>query len=242
MADQQYPFDEWAHLLISEFARDRQLMINYERRAASPEPPAFVLPFNKDIDLDFARDSAILCRRMEEGEPFRASEWRDLIRDLEHELATHPNARPVFVHLWDDDSPSFYDEPEFDLATADAVSGLAFSSFVRRALLLLSSEAMPTSGIPSAAASVDAASNAGEIVDGATALGRNLEKLRLECGWSYDEMALQTHFDKKLIIGHISHGRGAHPKTLKIYADTFSVVLHRAVTVQELKSPPPAGG
>jgi hypothetical protein len=69
-----------------------------------------------------------------------------------------------------------------------------------------------------------------------TALGRNIEKLRKECGWSLDDLAQATELDKKLILGHVKHGKGTHPKTLEIYARTFTEKMGRHVTVAELES------
>jgi hypothetical protein len=69
-----------------------------------------------------------------------------------------------------------------------------------------------------------------------TALARNLDLLRIECGFSLDKLASQTHLEKKLIIGHIKHGKRAWPKTLLIYAETFAAVLKRKITTTDLLS------
>ena len=66
--------------------------------------------------------------------------------------------------------------------------------------------------------------------------GSNLARLRLECGWSFDEMARATDIDKKLILGHVNKGKKAHPGTMATYAQTFSEKLGRPVTVTELES------
>jgi hypothetical protein len=63
----------------------------------------------------------------------------------------------------------------------------------------------------------------------------NIDRLRRECGWSLNDCERWTGLDKKLIRGHI-RGKGAHPKTLKMYAQAFSKELKRAVTVSELES------
>ncbi len=64
-----------------------------------------------------------------------------------------------------------------------------------------------------------------------------IDKLRMECGWSFDELAKQTGIDKKLAIGH-AHGKGIRPVNLKVYAQAFSKALKREVTVHELESQP----
>jgi hypothetical protein len=62
--------------------------------------------------------------------------------------------------------------------------------------------------------------------------------LRKECGWSFDELANQTKIDKTLILGHVNHGKGVHPRNLRNYADAFSSGLKRSVSVAELESGP----
>lgn len=69
--------------------------------------------------------------------------------------------------------------------------------------------------------------------------GRNIDKLRKDCGWSFDQLAKRTGIDKSLILGHVNKGKGAHPDTLKTYADAFSKALNRSVTVGELEGEPP---
>lgn len=68
-----------------------------------------------------------------------------------------------------------------------------------------------------------------------TALGRNIDRLRNECGWSLDNLAAMTGLDKKLIIGHVNKGKGANPDTVKKYADAFNEKLKSTVTVEDLK-------
>jgi hypothetical protein len=69
-----------------------------------------------------------------------------------------------------------------------------------------------------------------------TALARNIDRLRKECGWSFDDLARATELDKKLVLGHVNGGKGTHPKTLERYAQTFAEKLARPVTVAELES------
>jgi hypothetical protein len=61
----------------------------------------------------------------------------------------------------------------------------------------------------------------------------NIDTLRRECGWSLDELAEATGLDHKLVRGHVK-GKGAHPSTLKTYADAFSEKLGRTVSVADL--------
>jgi hypothetical protein len=68
-----------------------------------------------------------------------------------------------------------------------------------------------------------------------TNLGRNVDRLRRECGWSFDELAAKTGLDKKLILGHVNGGKSAHLKTVKTYALAFEKKLNRPVTVAELE-------
>jgi hypothetical protein len=67
-----------------------------------------------------------------------------------------------------------------------------------------------------------------------TALGRNINRLRRECGWTFNDLAKATDLDKKLILGHVNKGKGINPSTLRTYADAFSEKLGRSVTVAEL--------
>lgn len=69
-----------------------------------------------------------------------------------------------------------------------------------------------------------------------TALGRNLDRCREACGWTFDECSRKTGLDRRLIIGHVREGKGANVKTLKLYADAFSKELRRTVTVAELNA------
>ena len=69
--------------------------------------------------------------------------------------------------------------------------------------------------------------------------GENIDRLRNECGWSYDMLAFETKLDKALIWRHVKKGKGCTPKTLKFYADAFSKGLKRPVSVEEIKAPAP---
>lgn len=69
-----------------------------------------------------------------------------------------------------------------------------------------------------------------------TPLGRNIDRLRKECGWSFEDLADKTDLDRRLVLGHVNEAKGAHPRTLRRYAMAFSDALNRQVTVEELQS------
>jgi hypothetical protein len=71
-----------------------------------------------------------------------------------------------------------------------------------------------------------------------TPLGININRLRKECGWSFDELAKQAGVDKSLILRLVNDGKGAHPRTLKLYADAFARELKRSITVPDLEAEP----
>lgn len=68
-------------------------------------------------------------------------------------------------------------------------------------------------------------------------MGAKIDRLRLECGWSIDDLSNETGIAKKLIIGHIQHKKGAYPSTMKKYADALTKGMGRDVTVLELLNP-----
>jgi len=69
-----------------------------------------------------------------------------------------------------------------------------------------------------------------------TAFGRNIDRLRLECGWSYDDLARASGLDKYTILLHVNKGMQPRPATMKIYADTFSRALERTISVSDLQA------
>lgn len=69
-----------------------------------------------------------------------------------------------------------------------------------------------------------------------TASARNIDRLRLECGWSYNDLEKATGISKRLIVNHIKHGTRIYPKNLKLYADQFTKQLRRTVTVADLQA------
>ena len=67
-----------------------------------------------------------------------------------------------------------------------------------------------------------------------TPVARNLDELRLECGWSFEDLADATNQEKKAVIAHICHGKGLYPRTLKKYALAYSRELKRGIAVARL--------
>lgn len=63
-------------------------------------------------------------------------------------------------------------------------------------------------------------------------IAENLQRLKKECHWSYEELATQVDLDKKLVIGHVKHGKGTQPETLKKYARAFSDYLGRPISTE----------
>jgi DNA-binding XRE family transcriptional regulator len=84
---------------------------------------------------------------------------------------------------------------------------------------------------PNSARSVESKST-----NGATAIGRNIDKLRKECGWSLDKLAKETGIDKKSIISHVNKGVRPIPRILKEYAQAFSKALDRKITAPDLEN------
>jgi len=72
-------------------------------------------------------------------------------------------------------------------------------------------------------------------------IGQNIDKLRKECGWSYDMLAEKivgqdgARNVKNRIMSN-AHGRSMpHPKTLREYAQAFSKELKRSITANSLE-------
>ncbi len=110
-------------------------------------------------------------------------------------------------------------------------------SFMERAMLAVRESAVAQQTETPA---TDLAATPDNIVDTpATAfpstVGRNIDKLRKECGWSFDDLAKTSGLGKKLILGHVKQGKGLHPRTLKTYADAFTKGLSRKVSVAEIE-------
>jgi hypothetical protein len=75
-----------------------------------------------------------------------------------------------------------------------------------------------------------------ESTNGDTAIGRNIERLRTECGWSLDKLAEETGIDKKSILSHLNKGVIPIPRILKEYAQAFTRELGRPITAPDLKN------
>lgn len=67
------------------------------------------------------------------------------------------------------------------------------------------------------------------------AIGENIDKLRKECGWSFDEIAKETGIDKKLIWRHVNKGTRPTPRLLREYTQAFSRRLGRNITPLDLE-------
>jgi ribosome-binding protein aMBF1 (putative translation factor) len=66
-------------------------------------------------------------------------------------------------------------------------------------------------------------------------IGKNIDKLRKECGWSFDDLRNKTGIDKKLILSHV-HGKSSPtPRLLKEYAQAFARELNRKMTANDLE-------
>jgi hypothetical protein len=68
-----------------------------------------------------------------------------------------------------------------------------------------------------------------------TAIGRNIDRLRKECGWSLDKLAKETGIDKKSILSHLNKGTRPVPRILKEYAQAFSKELGRTIIAPDLE-------
>ncbi len=71
----------------------------------------------------------------------------------------------------------------------------------------------------------------------ATSSGRNIDRLRKLCGWTYDALSAKLGIDKKNIIGHVKHGVKPSFKTLQMYADAFTKAGHQ-ISATELQRRP----
>lgn len=68
-----------------------------------------------------------------------------------------------------------------------------------------------------------------------TSLGRNIDRLRKDCGWSFDELAKKTGIEKKLILAHVNEGTRPQPRIAKLYADAFTKALGRPISASDLE-------
>jgi hypothetical protein len=71
---------------------------------------------------------------------------------------------------------------------------------------------------------------------GGTIVGANIRRMRKKSGWSIDQLANETLFDKTQILRHEIKGQQPRHKALEIYALAFTKGLKRTVTVEELTS------
>jgi len=68
-----------------------------------------------------------------------------------------------------------------------------------------------------------------------TSWGRNIDTLRKECGWSFEELAAKTGIDKKLVLSHVNKSTKPRPRTLREYAQAFTRELERRITPADLE-------
>ena len=66
-------------------------------------------------------------------------------------------------------------------------------------------------------------------------VGQNIERLRFETGLSCAKLATRMGVEKKTVWANESGRTMPHPQTLKLYADVFSKVLGRPVSVAEIR-------
>jgi hypothetical protein len=68
-----------------------------------------------------------------------------------------------------------------------------------------------------------------------TPLGRNISRLRKDCGWTYVDLAIVSEVSKNALLALVNQGTNPHPDTLTRLALAFSEKLGREVTVEELE-------
>lgn len=70
---------------------------------------------------------------------------------------------------------------------------------------------------------------------GTTAIARNIDKLRKECGWSFDQLAAATGIDRRLVVYHIQGKHRPVPRLQREYAQAFAKRLDRPIIVNNLE-------
>jgi hypothetical protein len=70
--------------------------------------------------------------------------------------------------------------------------------------------------------------------EAASLVGRKIDELRREAGWSLGKLAEEAGVDRKAPGKHIRGHRNLYPSTVKKYAQALSRGLNRVVTVSEL--------
>jgi DNA-binding XRE family transcriptional regulator len=69
----------------------------------------------------------------------------------------------------------------------------------------------------------------------ASVLSTNLDRFRLECGYTFEDLADAMGVDKKTVIRNIRNGVIPRPDTLQCYAQTFTQKLGKEITVSQLQ-------
>lgn len=67
-----------------------------------------------------------------------------------------------------------------------------------------------------------------------TAFARNVDRLRTECGWTYEQLAEEIKLDRTSVIDHVTKGAQPRVQTKKAYADAFTRRLGRSISVNDL--------
>jgi hypothetical protein len=68
----------------------------------------------------------------------------------------------------------------------------------------------------------------------ATPFARNVDRLRTECGWTYEDLAEHVGMARSSVIGHVTKGTTPRVPTLKRYADAFAKALKRPISAPDL--------
>lgn len=66
-------------------------------------------------------------------------------------------------------------------------------------------------------------------------IGDRIERLRLDCGWSVEDLAAQVKLKESSVDNHRKHRSQPRGRTLQEYARVFSEKLGRPITVAELR-------
>ena len=69
-----------------------------------------------------------------------------------------------------------------------------------------------------------------------TALARNIDRYRRECGWGFETLAEKSGMGLEHIKDHVYRGKQAQGPTLRVYADTFSKRLEKEITIEMLEA------
>lgn len=65
--------------------------------------------------------------------------------------------------------------------------------------------------------------------------GKNIDKFRKECGWTFEKLAEEVKLEKTSVLSHVNAGARPRPQNMKVYADVFTRRLGKQITVQDLE-------